>query len=185
VIRRNPEGVSIDSATCQAEQFDEVVLACHSDQALDILKDASERERDMLSAIPYCHNEAVLHWDENLLPDNRRTWSSWNYLLGFHPDKAVLTYNMNILQGIESEKTFCVTLNATNAINPDKIWGIYRYSHPEFHPNGIKAQQQISEHNGTNNTWFCGAWCRNGFHEDGVASALDVVDGIIKSDGGA
>ena len=184
-IRRNADGASVDSSAGQAEQFDEVVLACHSDQALELISDANAEERNMLSAIPYCHNEAALHWDEKLLPDNRRTWSSWNYLLGFQPEKAVLTYNMNILQGIESEKTFCVTLNATDVINSDKIWGVYRYSHPEFHPDGIKAQQQISERNGTNSTWFCGAWCRNGFHEDGVVSALDVAAGINKADGGA
>jgi predicted NAD/FAD-binding protein len=154
------------------------VFACHSDQALKILDDASDEEHQILSAIPYTHNEAVLHWDESLLPVNRNTWSSWNYLLGRQEDQAVLTYNMNILQDIQSDKTFCVTLNATKSIDPDKIWGVYRYSHPEFRPEGIQAQERLAQINGSRNTWFCGAWCRNGFHEDGVVSALAVVDGL-------
>jgi predicted NAD/FAD-binding protein len=177
-VRREQGRVLIDSVSESGEFFDDVVFACHSDQALNILTDATEEERQILSAIPYSKNEAVLHWDESLLPENRRTWSSWNYLLGRQEDQAVLTYNMNILQGIQSDKTFCVTLNATKSIDPDKIWGVYRYSHPEFRPEGVQAQEQLTRINGARNTWFCGAWCRNGFHEDGVVSALNVVDGI-------
>lgn len=177
-IRRGKDGVLIDSVKASGEHFDEVVLACHSNQALKILVDPGAEEQKLLSAIPYTENEVALHWDERLLPENRRTWSSWNYLLGEQSDHAVLTYNMNILQGIESNNTFCVTLNATRSIDPDKIWGTYRYSHPEFRPEGIRAQQRLKELNGTDNTWFCGAWCGHGFHEDGVVSALSVVDGI-------
>ncbi|MFX4227620.1 MAG: NAD(P)/FAD-dependent oxidoreductase [Porticoccaceae bacterium] len=177
-IRREKGAVLIDSAIASGEYFDEVVLACHSNQALEILTDSSAEEQNLLSAIPYTENEVVLHWDENLLPENRRTWSSWNYLLGEQQGQAVLTYNMNILQGIDSDSTFCVTLNATRSIDPDKIWGTYRYSHPEFRPEGIRAQQRLKELNGSDHTWFCGAWCGHGFHEDGVVSALSVVDGI-------
>ena len=184
-IRRGKEGVLIDSAKAKGESFDEVVLACHSNQALEILSDLSAEEQSLLSAIPYTDNEVVLHWDESLLPKNRDTWSSWNYLLGRQSDRAVLTYNMNILQGLESDKTFCVTLNATRSINSDKIWGTYKYSHPEFRPEGIREQQRLAEFNGTRNTWFCGAWCGHGFHEDGVVSALNVVDGINQGAGGS
>lgn len=177
-IRREKNGVLIDSVKANGEHFDEVVLACHSNQALKILADSSDEEQKLLSAIPYTENEVALHWDDRLLPENRRTWSSWNYLLEEQSEQAVLTYNMNILQGIESDNTFCVTLNATRSIDPDKIWGTYRYSHPEFRPEGIRAQHRLKELNGTDNTWFCGAWCGHGFHEDGVVSALSVVDGI-------
>lgn len=183
-VKRQETMVLVNSVSEKNEAFDEVVFACHSDQALEILADASEEEKRLLSAIPYTKNEAVLHWDERLLPKNRRTWSSWNYLLGRQEDQAVLTYNMNILQGIQSNKTFCVTLNATESIDPDKIWGVYKYSHPEFRLEGVQAQERLAQLNGSNNTWFCGAWCRNGFHEDGVVSALDVASGIKERIGG-
>jgi predicted NAD/FAD-binding protein len=164
------------------DQFDDVVLACHSDQALSLLDDASPEERRLLGAIPYTRNEVVLHHDDRLLPQNRRTWSSWNVSLGRSSgERPALTYNMNILQGLQSRRTWCVSLNQSERIDPARIIGSYEYDHPLFTLEGIAAQQRILQQNGSRHTWFCGAWLRNGFHEDGVFSALQVARGIAAS----
>jgi len=160
------------------ERFDEVVFACHSDQALALLgKDASPLETKLLNKIPYRQNEVVLHTDETILPKNKKTWSSWNYHLGEDVTlPAALSYNMNILQGLESETTFIVTLNNTDRIDPQKILGTYHYSHPVFTLDGINTQKRWSEINGVNKTWFCGAYWHNGFHEDGCVSGIRVAE---------
>ena len=133
----------------------------------------------ILSAIPYQANSVVLHCDESLLPSNKRTWSSWNYLLGDSDDALpVLTYNMNILQGLTSKKTYCVTLNADDKIDQSKIIARFNYSHPQFSQATAGAQQRWAEINGVNNTWFCGAYWGNGFHEDGVASGCRVAENL-------
>jgi predicted NAD/FAD-binding protein len=174
-------GIRVDSLRFKAE-FDQVVFACHSDQALEILGDASNTEQEILSAIPYSRNEAVLHRDEKLLPANKRCWSSWNVSLAAKVfARPTLTYNMNILQGINSEHTFCVSLNQSGHVDPAKIHGVYQYDHPVFTEAGISAQQRWREINGVHNTWFCGAYWRNGFHEDGVWSALRVARQLQKS----
>jgi len=161
--------------------YDQVIFACHSDQALRLLTDATSKEKTILSAIPYSRNAVVLHTDISLLPQNRKCWSSWNVAMdGKHMAQPTLTYNMNILQGIESEDTFCVTLNQTDAIDPASILGEYEYDHPVFTEEGLLAQQRWYEINGVCNTWFCGAYWRNGFHEDGVWSALRVAGEIGK-----
>jgi predicted NAD/FAD-binding protein len=173
-------GVRVQSKRC-SDEYDEIIFACHSDQALKILQDKSAQEDDILSAIPYTSNEVVLHTDSSLLPKNRNCWSSWNVALGSNQiDRPTLTYNMNILQGLAAEETFCVTLNQTNAIAEEKVVGIYHYDHPVFSEQGIKAQSRWSEINGIKNTWFCGAYWRNGFHEDGVWSALRVINELTK-----
>lgn len=168
------------TSTRGSEYFDAVVFACHSDQALRVLQDASAAERQVLGAIPYSRNEVVLHTDTRLLPRNRRTWSSWNVSLGrTEAAMPALTYNMNILQGLQSKHTWCVTLNQSKLIREDAIHGIYHYDHPQFTAAGVAAQQRWSEVNGVNSTWFCGAWWRNGFHEDGVWSALRVAEHLL------
>jgi uncharacterized protein len=177
VIRNNMSVIVVSNG--MAEHFDEVIFACHSDQALAILADASENEKNILSAIPYQKNSIVLHTDTSLLPKRRSTWSSWNYLLTSDSQSPpVLTYAMNILQGINSEEQFCVTLNARNKIDPIKILGEYEYAHPVFSQAGAQAQANWSMINGVNRTWFCGAYWFNGFHEDGVNSALRVVNAL-------
>ena len=173
-------GVRVESKKF-TDEYDEIIFSCHSDQALKILQDKSIQENDILSAIPYTNNEVVLHTDSSLLPNNRNCWSSWNVALGDKQlDRPTLTYNMNILQGLAAEETFCVTLNQTNAIAEEKVLGIYHYDHPVFSEQGIKAQSRWSEINGVKNTWFCGAYWRNGFHEDGVWSALRVINELTK-----
>ena len=169
--------VRVESERFTAE-YDQVIFACHSDQALAMLADADGNEQSILSAIPYTKNEVVLHTDISLLPENRRCWSSWNVALtgkDHHIERPTLTYDMNILQSIQSDETFCVTLNQSGDIDPSKILGEFEYDHPVFSEAGVKAQDRWQEINGVKSTWFCGAYWRNGFHEDGVWSALRVA----------
>ena len=180
-IKRQPQGVTLLMADGRRLAFDQAVVATHSDQALAMLDDPSQEEQDILGALPYQDNDVVLHTDTRLLPENRRTWSSWNYSLETGQARAVVTYDMNILQGIQAPETFCVTLNNTEAINPHKILGRFNYAHPVFSLPGIKAQARWAEINGVRNTWFCGAYWQNGFHEDGVTSALRVADSLEAS----
>ena len=180
-ITRHGQGVSILLEDGRDLAFDQVVIATHSDQALKLLDQPSEAEQQILGALPYQDNDVVLHTDTRLLPKNRKTWSSWNYSLNSGQDRAVVTYNMNILQGLDAPETFCVTLNNTGAINPHKILGRFNYSHPVFSLPGIAAQSRWDEINGQKNTWYCGAYWHNGFHEDGVVSARRVVEGINHS----
>jgi predicted NAD/FAD-binding protein len=178
-LERRPNGVRF-KAGGQLYDFDQVVIATHSDQALAMLKDASTSERSILGAIPYQRNDVVLHTDDQILPRNRKTWTSWNYALTPNRNEAVVTYNMNILQGLQAPETFCVTLNQTHGINPNRILGRFSYDHPVFSLEGIAAQERWDEINGVNNTWYCGAYWHNGFHEDGVSSALRVAQTMPK-----
>lgn len=184
-IQRSDNGVTIESTDPryghQQQHFDALVIATHSDQALALLQDATTAEREILSAIPYQENDVVLHTDERLLPQRKLAWSSWNYRLtnaSANEPVARLTYDMNILQGIDAPCTFCVSLNQTDAIDSQHILGQYSYSHPVFTLEGIQAQQRWSDIAGQQSTWFCGAYWGSGFHEDGVKSALNVVDSI-------
>ncbi|CAE6905005.1 hypothetical protein ACOMICROBIO_FLGHMIGD_01698 [Vibrio sp. B1FLJ16] len=164
------------------EWFDEVIFACHSDQAMKMLDDSSVDERTILGDMAYQANEVVLHTDTSLLPKRKAAWASWNYLLdgkkGDHLKLPSLTYNMNILQHLNSEHTFCVTLNSTEQIDERKMLRTFTYHHPVFTTESIAAQQRKDEIQGITNTWFCGAYWYNGFHEDGVRSALDVVKAL-------
>ncbi|MCA0900939.1 NAD(P)/FAD-dependent oxidoreductase [Microbulbifer agarilyticus] len=161
------------------QEFDQVIFACHSDQTLNILGDASTPEREILGHIPYEKNSVVLHTDTSLLPKRQSAWASWNYRLqGDDAALPALTYNMNILQRLETSKTYCVTLNADHLIDQSKIIGEYEYEHPQFSVNGNSAQARWGEINGVNRTWFCGAYWANGFHEDGVVSAVRVAKAL-------
>ena len=175
-ISRSADSVSVYFDNGDSQRFDQIVFACHSDQALALLDDSSAEERAVLGAMPYQLNEVVLHTDDSLLPSKKLAWSSWNYWLrSEHQQQAVLTYDMNILQGIEAPVTFCVSLNAGEAIDSEKILGRYSYSHPVFSLDSVKAAERWSDINGVNRSWFCGAYWGNGFHEDGVASGIKVA----------
>jgi predicted NAD/FAD-binding protein len=155
------------------EEFDAVVFACHSDQAMAILADPTDGERDLLGAIPYRRNQAVLHTDRSLLPRRRRAWASWNYHLDPQvPDLPTVTYHMNRLQALGSAEQLCVTLNRTSAIDPDKVLATIDYAHPVYTREGIAAQARVHEISGVNRTHYCGAYWGAGFHEDGAASGL-------------
>ncbi len=181
-IIRNKEGKPGVSVTAKGftKHYDQVVLACHSDQALALLSDPTPNELEILQKIKYQNNSVILHTDARLLPRKKATRSSWNYLLQTNKQDSlpILTYSMNILQSIESDTEFCVTLNAEDYIDPQKILGQYNYAHPVFNQEAIQAQQQWHTINGVNNTWFCGAYWFNGFHEDGVNSALRVAKAL-------
>ena len=157
------------------EEFDEVVFACHSDQALALLADATAQEQAILSAMPYSLNDVVLHTDISLLPKRKKAWASWNYQLSDDRERpASVTYNMNILQGLTDAPTFCVTLNQNEQIAKDKILRKFQYAHPVFSLASFAAQQRRAEICGQQHTHFTGAYWYNGFHEDGVRSAVDV-----------
>lgn len=176
-IRRYPDHVEITPRNQPSERFDAVFIASHSDQALAMLDDASSLEREILTAIPYQENTAVLHTDQAVLPKRRLAWAAWNYHLLPHQESQVaLTYNMNILQGLDSDTQFCVTLNNDSAIDESHILKRMRYHHPVFTPAGMTAQQRQHEINGIKRTYFCGAYWRYGFHEDGVVSALNAIE---------
>ena len=158
-------------------RYDEVVLATHSTQALALLQDATDSERQVLGAIPYQANEAVLHTDQRLLPRRRRAWASWNY--HWQPDpspRATVPYHMNHLQSLHAEREFCVTLNRTAAIDPDQVIRKITYAHPVYTAQGVAAQRRFDEISGRRRTHFCGAYWGWGFHEDGVRSALRVAE---------
>jgi predicted NAD/FAD-binding protein len=176
-IIRFHDHVEIETASHGIENYDAVFVATHSDQALSMLDYPTVAEAQVLNAIPYQKNEAVLHTDKTLLPRRRLAWAAWNYhILKHQKDKVALTYNMNILQDIDAPEIFNVTLNNTDAIDPSRILKSVEYDHPLFTPESVAAQARHAEINGTYRTWYCGAYWRNGFHEDGVASALEAVE---------
>jgi predicted NAD/FAD-binding protein len=176
-IERHSDHVLVTPRGGDAERFDDVVLATHADQSLAMLTDATDRERDILGAIPYQANEAVLHTDRGMLPRRRATWSSWNFHLLDEPTgKSTVTYHMNTLQRLRSRRELCVTLNRTQAIDPGRIIATIPYAHPVFTPEGWKAQKRHGEISGAGRTHYCGAYWRWGFHEDGVVSALRVAE---------
>lgn len=184
-VRRCDDEVEVQPCGGASERFDHVIFACHSDQALRILgEQATDTERAVLSAIPYERNVAVLHSDPGVLPRSRRAWASWNFRIRREDPAGApvdVTYNMNILQGLRSPETFCVTLNPRSDIHPRSIIGEYVYHHPVFTLERAAAQRRHAELCGPNRTSFCGAYWRNGFHEDGVVSALTVVDALDRS----
>ncbi|MCH4879571.1 FAD-dependent oxidoreductase [Pseudomonas sp. TMW22090] len=177
-VERDADGVVIHSAA-GVERFDKVVFACHSDQALKLLSAPSAAEQSILGAMPYADNEVVLHTDTRLLPECELAQAAWNYRLGGpgHTSAAV-TYDMNLLQGIDSPTRFCVSLNQSAGISPFKVLAKYTYAHPQFSLSAVAAQARWEELNGANHTWYCGAYWGNGFHEDGVVSALRVAGAL-------
>jgi predicted NAD/FAD-binding protein len=175
-VRRLPGHVELHTSAGFTETFDYVFMASHSDQALAMLSDPTQAERDVLGAIPYQHNDVVLHTDTSLLPKTRRAWAAWNYLRRHDDDGRVsVTYDMNILQHLQAPVTFCVTLNDTQHIDPGKIIRRMDYQHPVYTTAGVAAQQRHREINSKRRTWYCGAYWRYGFHEDGVISALNAI----------
>ena len=175
-VRRFPDGVEVTPKNGKPEKFDKVIIAAHSDQALKMLADPSADEKKILGAMPYQENEAVLHTDASLLPKRRLAWASWNYhLLASKQARVSVTYNMNILQTLDSPRPFCVTLNRTPDIDPAKILRRITYHHPVYNAGSIEAQKHHALINGVNRTYFCGAYWGYGFHEDGVKSALEVA----------
>jgi uncharacterized protein len=182
-VERRHDHVLVRARGREDERFDQVVLATHSDQALALLSDASDSEREILGSIPYQRNEAALHTDVRMLPRRRRAWASWNYHLP-EPGAAsaasskgvAITYHMNRLQSLRAERELCVTLNRSNEIDPSKLIRTISYAHPLYTAAGVRAQQRHEEISARNRTHYCGAYWGWGFHEDGVRSALRVAE---------
>ncbi len=176
-VRRNVTGVEVKSKGADWETFDEVVFATHSDDTLSLIADPSSQERAVLGALRYQPNRVVLHSDTSIMPKRRSVWSSWTYAEGQHKntDRIDLTYWMNSLQPWLTGDQMFVTLNTTRPIREELIWDEVTLHHPVYDLAALAAQDAAAKMNGTNRTWFCGAWMKNGFHEDGLGSAVDVV----------
>lgn len=180
-IRRAANGVLVRDASGEERLFDRVVLACHSDQALEILGDATAEETAILKAIPYRPNRVILHRDESLMPKRRRVWSAWNYHASSSGDgtrDVAVTYWMNRLQGIDSDKPLFVTLNPDREPATDKVFAEFSYDHPQFGSEMVTVQRRLAAIQGENNTWFAGAWTGYGFHEDGLVSGLSAAKAL-------
>jgi predicted NAD/FAD-binding protein len=174
-VRRQADFVEVTPKDQPAEKFDQVVIATHSDQALDLLEDPTDAEQRILGRIPYQENQTVLHCDESLLPSKKAAWASWNYHIPKEDTgRVAVTYDMNILQSIGAPEEFCVSLNLDKAIDPAKIHRKYVYHHPVYNPESLTARHSHHEINGLNRTYYAGAYWGYGFHEDGVASAVEV-----------
>jgi predicted NAD/FAD-binding protein len=185
-VARRSDHVLVKAAGSNAERFDYVFMACHSDQALSMLETPSEDERQVLGAIPYQSNDVVLHTDASMMPERRAAWASWNYHIpaGEH-GRASLTYHLNRLHSLPGKQQFFVTLNSSDRVSPDSIIRSYDYSHPVFTPQGVAAQARHDELNGRHRTFYCGAYWRNGFHEDGVVSAMAALESFGREIGSA
>lgn len=179
-VRRGPAGVEVRAKGGESEQFDSVIFATHSDDTLAMLADATPDERATLGAVRYQDNHAVLHADASLMPKRRKVWASWTYTEHSPADREriSLSYWMNSLQPIPHDDLHIVTLNPTRPIDERLIYDTNTFRHPVFDLAAFAAQDRIRATNGANNTWFAGAWMRNGFHEDGFASAVDVVEAM-------
>lgn len=178
-VERRADHVLVTPRGGEPERFDGVVLACHSDQALRLLADPSAAEREILGALPYQRNDVVVHTDTSLMPRARRAWAAWNAHVDPGERRRVsVTYDMNILQGLDAPVEFLVTLNHHADIDPSKVLHELSYSHPLFSTGGVAAQRRHAEISGTRRTFYCGAYWSNGFHEDGVRSGERVVEQV-------
>jgi len=170
------------------ETFDHVVLACHSDQALALLPDASREEREILGAINYQPNRAYLHLDTALMPRRRKAWAAWNYLSagrfgvdspGLGSPSVAVTYWLNRLQPLPISQPVLVTLNPPSPPRPELTLKVIDYAHPVFDLGAVAAQGRLPAIQGQRNTWFAGAWAGYGFHEDGLKAGLAAAQGIL------
>jgi len=176
-VRRTPQGAEVRVTGGAWEAFDEVIFATHSDTTLSLLSDATGTERAALSAIGYQDNHAVLHRDESVMPKRRKVWSAWTYTEHSPQDREriSLSYWMNALQPIPQDDPMFVTLNGNRPLREELVFDQHTFRHPVYDRAAFAAQDVLRTVNGQRNTWFCGAWMKNGFHEDGFASAVDVV----------
>ena len=173
-VRRDADGVDVVVGGT-THRFDEVILACHSDEALALLADATPQENAILGAVRYAPNEAILHKDASYMPTRKAAWASWNVSRG-DPDAPIeLTYWMNRLQGQDTNYPLFVTLNPAKPIDEAKVFARFNYAHPQFDAPAAQAQRQILSIQGVNKTWFAGAWQGYGFHEDGLRAGLRVA----------
>ncbi len=180
-IRRAANGVTVTDISGHSDQFDDVVIAAHADEALNMLADADHHERNLLGTFGYTRNKAVLHSDPALMPKHRNVWSSWNYMStnkNTGDQQLCVTYWMNRLQKLDTDRPLFLTLNPNRELQPHLIHGIYDYTHPRFDTRALQAQNDLWQLQGRNRTWFCGAYFGSGFHEDGLQSGLAVAEAL-------
>ncbi|MDE4173393.1 FAD-dependent oxidoreductase [Phaeobacter sp. PT47_59] len=179
-VERRPDGVTLRLPTGEAQDFDQVIMACHSDDALRLLADPTAREASLLGNMRYQDNEVILHRDEAQMPKRRACWSSWVYKAEARDTRPAIgvTYWMNRLQNIPEDDPLFISLNPVQPVRDDTIYDVNTFRHPIFDRAALSAQKQIEEIQGQNNTWFAGAYLRHGFHEDGFASAVRVARAI-------
>ena len=175
-IQRHDLGVTITDTTGHSERYDQVIISAHSDQALAMLTDASPEERSILGGVPFRDNDVWLHRDPKLMPTRKAAWAAWNVLQGANGSEVTLTYWMNALQNIDRNRPLFVTLNPETPPRADLTFGRYSYAHPQYRTGVTAAQARVPDIQGTNHTWFCGAWTGYGFHEDGLRSGLNVAE---------
>ena len=186
-VRRTPLGVEVKTHGAEWEQFDEVIFATHSDDSLAMLTDPAPHEQAALGAVKYQPNDAILHCDTSIMPKRKAAWASWVYTedKNKQSDRIDLTYWINLLQSLPRDDHAFVTLNTARTIREEYIYDQTVFRHPVFDHAALAAQDQVRAFNGTNRTWFCGAWMKNGFHEDGLGSAVDVVHAIQRESAAA
>lgn len=180
-VTRGQDGVTVEVADGRSERFDGVVIATHADQALAMLSDPSDAERELLGAWRYSRNDTWLHTDVSLMPRRRAAWASWNYLMedGDRPTEQVsVSYHLNRLQQLDTDREYMVTLNPVHEPDGDQVLGRMTYRHPVYTRASMATQADLPTLNGRRRTWFCGAYFRNGFHEDGLVSAIHVADDL-------
>jgi len=184
-VRRGPEGVTVKAPGAEPEAFDEVIFATHSDQAMRIIADPTPQERATVGRIAYQPNDVVLHSDPAVMPRRRVAWSSWNYTeaAGQRADRIGVSYWMNSLQPIPEDDPLFVSLNMTPRIREEHIHAQVQFDHPVYDAAALAAQGEVAAMNGANRTWFCGAWMKYGFHEDGLSSAHDVAEALLGRSG--
>ncbi len=177
-VSRDESGVTLHMLHGESERFDQVVFACHADQALALIENPSEEERRLLSAFPYQRNRAILHTDTNQMPRRKSSWAAWNYLASSDQEQDMLavTYWMNALQPLKTQQDLFVTLNPIDEPAEGSILGSFLYDHPVFDMRSIEAQKELWSLQGVQRSWFCGAWFGYGFHEDGIQSGLAVAE---------
>ncbi len=179
-VTRTADGVRVTDTNGRTEIYDHLVMACHADEAFSLLTDPSADEATILPAFRYQQNRAVLHRDTSVMPKRKRCWASWVYHAGYDTSepKIAVSYWMNRLQGIDDKYPLFVTLNPMREIDPEKVFDEHVFEHPMFDTRAVAAQARLPAIQGVRNTWFCGAHWRNGFHEDGLASAVAVAKGF-------
>lgn len=176
-LHRHNGLVELQTSKGRIEHFDQIILACHADQSLALLDDASQAEKDILQSFPYLENNVYLHTDKRFMPRLQKSWSSWNYLSS-HKQGVAVTYWMNKLQPFVTKPNVFVTLNPEQPIAPEHILSKHIYHHPHFTPKALLGWKNLHTIQGKSGIWFCGAWCGNGFHEDGLSSGLAVAEMI-------
>lgn len=175
-VTRENNAIKIVTENGKAADFDAVIFACHADEVLEILMSPDELEKEILLQFPFLKNEVVLHSDPSLMPHHQRAWASWNYLLHTQNDsRPSLSYYMNKLQCLPTQKPIIVTVNPPEKVKLEYVYNVFEYSHPQFSLNSFAAQQKLPQINGKGNVYYCGAYWGYGFHEDGVTSALNTA----------